>query len=140
MKLQPQQQLGVGVIIIRAQKVLLGKRKGALGAGTWAFPGGHLEWDESVENCAKREVLEETGLTDLHNFSQGPYTRDVFLEGSRQYITLFVAAHSAQGEPKILEPDRCDDWSWFTWNKLPQPLFLPLVNLLKIGYSPFISK
>lgn len=135
----PHQQLGVGVIIIREGKVLLGKRKGALGSGTWSFPGGHLEWNESVEDCARREVAEETGLTNLTNFSFGPYTRDVFTKENRQYITLFVIAYSTAGEPRTMEPDRCDGWQWFTWDEMPRPLFLPVENLLKLGFSPFSS-
>ncbi|NCN28687.1 MAG: ADP-ribose pyrophosphatase [Candidatus Pacebacteria bacterium CG10_big_fil_rev_8_21_14_0_10_44_54] len=110
MNKQLQQQLGVGVIVIRDNKVLLGKRKGALGSGTWSFPGGHLEWNESVFECAAREVAEETGLADLYDFSQVSYTRDVFIEENKQYITLFVTAHSAVGKPKIMEPDKCDIW------------------------------
>lgn len=54
--------LGVGVLVIENGRVLLGKRKGSHGAGTWSAPGGHLEYGESIENCAEREVLEETGL------------------------------------------------------------------------------
>ncbi|RLC15632.1 MAG: DNA mismatch repair protein MutT, partial [Deltaproteobacteria bacterium] len=52
--------IGVAAIVIKDKKVLLGKRKNAHGAGTWAFPGGHLEYKESIEECAKREVFEET--------------------------------------------------------------------------------
>jgi len=50
--------IGVASIVIKDKKVLLGKRKNAHGAGTWAFPGGHLEFNDSIENYAKRELFE----------------------------------------------------------------------------------
>ena len=56
-------KVGVGVIVIKDGKILLGKRKGPHGGGFWAFPGGHLEFNESLEDCARREVLEETGIS-----------------------------------------------------------------------------
>src|SRR5215469_4737907 len=45
-------KVGVGVMILKDGKVLIGKRKGAHGAGEWAWPGGHLEYMESFEDCA----------------------------------------------------------------------------------------
>jgi len=55
-------RVGVGVIIMRGDKVLLGKRKGSHGSDSWSFPGGHLEMYESFFDCAERETMEETGL------------------------------------------------------------------------------
>jgi ADP-ribose pyrophosphatase YjhB (NUDIX family) len=55
-------KVGVAAIIIKDGKVLLGKRKSAHGQGTWNFPGGHLEYGESWQDCAKRETMEEAGI------------------------------------------------------------------------------
>ena len=55
-------RVGVACVVQKEGKVLLGQRKGAHAVGCWGFPGGHLEFVESVESCAKRELLEETGL------------------------------------------------------------------------------
>ncbi len=55
-------KVGVGVMILRNDKVLFGKRRGSHGEGEFAFPGGHLEYMESFADCAKREVNEECGI------------------------------------------------------------------------------
>ena len=127
--------VGVGVIVMRGGLVLLGERLGSHGAGTWALPGGHLEFGESVEQCAKREVFEETGL-ELQEVSPGPFTNDVFVLEGKHYVTLFVVSHGAKGEPQVLEPTKCARWSWFRWSALPEPLFLPLESLRRTGFVP----
>jgi 8-oxo-dGTP diphosphatase len=130
-----QPQIGVGVLVFRNGQLLLGQRRGSHGAGTWAPPGGHLEFGESVEACARREVLEETGL-HVETVRPGPYTNDVFDVEARHYVTLFVLAQSGVGEPAVLEPSRCAGWGWFSWMALPEPLFLPLANLRRQGFRP----
>ena len=40
------------------------------------------------------------------------------------------------GEVKIMESEKCEKWEWFDWSDLPQPLFVPLQNLLKKNYNP----
>lgn len=130
-------KIGVGVLIFKDMKILLGKRKGSHGENTWAPPGGHLEMYETPEECAHREVLEETGLkiTDLR---RGPYTNDFFLEEKKHYITLYMISNHLEGEPALLEPDKCIAWNWFHWNELPSNLFLSLINLRKTpSFSPW---
>ncbi|KZN40993.1 hypothetical protein N474_11605 [Pseudoalteromonas luteoviolacea CPMOR-2] len=123
-------RVGVGVILIRDGKILLGERQGAHGENTWATPGGHLEMGESVESCAKREVLEETGLhiSALHKVG---FTNDIFDRENKHYITLFMAADCPVGEAVIMEPEKCKAWQWFSLDALPKPLFLSMENLLK---------
>ncbi len=129
-------KVGLGVIIIRDDLVLLGKRKNSHGEGTWNFPGGHLEINESIADCARRETKEEVGL-EITNLQYGPYTNDIFYKEGKHYITVFVIASSKSGEPEVMEPTKCEEWRWFKWNELPKPMFLPLQNLLKIDFSPF---
>lgn len=128
-------RVGVGVIVMRDGLVLLGRRRGAHGAGTWALPGGHLEFGESVEACAAREVAEETGL-GLVALRPGPYASDVFDAEGKHYVTLFVVARAAPGEPELREPEKCAGWSWHRWDALPTPLFAPLATLHRSGFVP----
>ena len=131
-----QVKVGVGVIVIKDGRVLLGKRKKAHGAGSWHFPGGHLEFNEEVEDCAMREVLEEAGIK-IRNIRIGSATNDIFKEEEKHYITLFVLADYDSGEVRAMEPEKCEKWEWFGWENLPEPLFIPLQNLKKQGFSPF---
>jgi len=112
--------VGVGVIVVKEGKVLLGLRKGSHGSGCWAFPGGHLEYKESVEECARRELIEETGLTAL-SYHLGPWVSDVIED--KHYITLFVLVDAFEGELTLMEPHKCEGWSWHHWEAMPSPLF-----------------
>jgi len=129
-------KIGVGVCVIKDDKILFGKRKNAHGEGSWCFPGGHLELNENIEDCARREVLEETGLS-IKNLRFGPYTNDIFEKENKHYVTLFIIADYDSGELKLMEPEKCEKWDWFKWEKAPNPLFIPNYNLLKMGYNPF---
>ena len=132
----PVPRVGIGVIVLKDGKVLLGKRRGAHGAGSWSFPGGHLEFNEKLEDCARREVWEETGI-NIKNIRLGRFTNDIFESEGKHYVTLFLVADWESGTPRVMEPERCDTWEWFSWNSLPQqPLFLPLQNLLKQHWRP----
>jgi 8-oxo-dGTP diphosphatase len=132
---EPVPRVGVGVIVLRRGLVLLGRRLGSHGAGSWALPGGHLEFGESVEQCARREVMEEAGLS-LTTIAPGPYTSDLFAAEHKHYVTLFVVAQCPAGEPELREPGKCAAWQWFRWSALPQPLFQPLASLLDSGFVP----
>jgi|JI10StandDraft_1071094.scaffolds.fasta_scaffold01292_24 8-oxo-dGTP diphosphatase len=113
-------KVGVGVMIFREGKVLLGKRKSIFGQGEYCFPGGHLEYGESFEHAVLREAQEETGLviTEL---------RFEYLANNmhydKHYIQIAYSAVCSVGEPQCLEPDKCEGWDWYPVDALPTPLF-----------------
>lgn len=125
-------QVGVriGIFIYRDDgKFLLMKRKSSHGSGTWAPPGGNIEFGETIEECAVREVKEETGL-NVSNVEQFATTNDIFDEG-KHYVTLHLKAMWNGDEPKIMESEKCSELGWFTKDTLPIPLFKSTENLVK---------
>lgn len=134
-------RVGVAVIIQDEEtKILLGLRKISHGAGTWGLPGGHLEWGESVADCAIREVLEETGL-EIEVYSprerSQKWTNDFFEEENKHYITIFQYAKVIDGYLSIKEPEKCAEWRFFSWEELRDSklnLFLSMKNFIKLHW------
>lgn len=123
-------RVGVGVVVVQHGKILLGKRKGSHGPGTWCTPGGHLEFGETVEECANRELIEETGLRAC-SLKLGPWSNN-FIEETKHYVNLYVLVSQFEGEPQLLEPDKCEGWQWFDLDYLPAPLFPTVVSVIEI--------
>lgn len=132
-------KIGVSAIVMRDGKVLVGKRRGAHGPGTWSFPGGHLEFGEELEDAVRRETLEEAGIK-IKNLRFAAVTNDIHETERKHYITVFFACDYDSGQVNVMEPETCEEWRWAEWTKLPEPLFLPNRNLLKSGYDPFAEK
>lgn len=116
--------VGIGVMIQNDRgEVLLGLRQGGHAAGEWGFPGGHLEFGETIFETAIRETLEETGL-EVKNptlISVGDVLRYIETEG-KHYLNVGVKVSYIGGEPQLMEPDKCAEWRWFDLDNLPSPL------------------
>ncbi len=124
--------VGVGIIVEHADthRFLLGKRAGDLDkAGTFQLPGGSLERGETIEECARREVKEETGITDLRGFEILKTADDIRPEDDIHHVIVFCVFITNQ-EPENKEPDKCDGWQWFREGALPSPMFEPLTEFL----------
>jgi len=128
-------RVGVGVFVFKDGKFLVGQRRGAHGEGSWSLPGGHLEFNESPEETAIREVREETGL-EIANVAFAAVTNDIFTNEGKHYITIWMKSDWASGEPTITEPDKFIEQRWAGFDSLPTPLFLPWEQLLS---SEFIQ-
>lgn len=90
-------RIGVGVVIWRDGKFLMGKRRNSHGHNTWSVPGGHLEFGETYAECAVREALEETGMY-INNVRFLALTEDAFPNDNKQYITIWVESDWESGE------------------------------------------
>ncbi len=119
--------VGIGVMIVKDGKMLLGKRKGKHVPGVYAWPGGHLEYMESFEEGAKREVMEETGL-EIENI-RFISVFNIKSFAPKHYVNLTLLADWKSGEAKVTEPDKCESWDWYEFENLPEPLF----NTIKLS-------
>src|SRR3989338_8020686 len=93
-------KVGIGVMILKRGKVLMGLRANNHGAGTWCFAGGNLELGESFAACAKREIMEECGVRVKNIRFQ--CVANIKKYGSH-YAMIGFAADWQTGEPKLLE-------------------------------------
>ncbi|MBN2119022.1 MAG: NUDIX domain-containing protein [Anaerolineales bacterium] len=130
-----QPQVGIGIIIAKDDRVLLMKRKGPHGQGTWSTPGGHLDFGETPEECARREAKEEVGL-DVVEARFRAVTNDVFEKEGKHYITIWMDCKTLPQDAIIAAEEEVAEIGWFAWDALPSPLFVPLENLLKENCYP----
>lgn len=114
-------KVGIGVMILKDGKVLLGKRKGSHGQGEYAFPGGHLEYLESFENCARRETREEAGI-EIKNIRL-LCVSNIAEYKPKHYVDIGIIADWESGEPQVLEPEKREFWGWYDLNNISEPLF-----------------
>lgn len=131
-------RIGIGVMIFKDGKILLGKRKNSHGEGEYAWPGGHLEYMEGIEQCARRETLEEAGIEITNvKFLRLLNFKDY---APKHYVDILLIADWKSGQPKVLEPDKCENWDWYDIDNLPEPLFKALysgIEAYKTGKSFF---
>lgn len=128
-------KIGLGIMIKDGNKVLLGHRcenygdtGGIYEPGSWTFPGGKQEYDETMFEGAKREVKEETNL-EISELSIFGATDDI--QPNKHYITIQIIANKFSGELKNMEPTKHSDWKWFDLNNLPQNLYTPTREFLE---------
>ncbi len=121
-------RVGIGVFIFRDGKFLVGRRRGSHASDTWALPGGHLEFHETPEETAVREVKEETNC-EVTNVRFGALTNDRFYDDEKHYVTIWMIGDWKSGEGEILEPDKYIEQRWVDFDSLPEPLSLWWDNL-----------
>ncbi len=107
-------------VIEGAESILLIERGGAPYAGSWALPGGYMEIDESLVDCARRELAEETGVTASELQLVGVYDA---LDRDPRGRTLTVAYLGTGVEGELSAGDDAARASWFRTDELPPLAF-----------------
>ena len=95
-------QVGVGAVVFKNQKVLLVKRSRPPSQGKWSIPGGRLEFGETLQEAAEREIHEETGV--VIRASKPVYIFDVVDRDTAgairfHYVIVDLAADYISGDP-----------------------------------------
>ena len=127
---------GIGIMVLKDGKVLMGKRHDDAekadsclhGEGTWTFPGGKLDFHDTIKGGAARELEEETSLKakELDVFSvTNERVHDV------HFVTVGLLCKEFEGEPKAMEPDEIVEWKWFGFDELPEKVFPPSMKMIK---------
>ena len=114
--------VAVYVMVVNERQELLVLRRAntSYRDGFYDMPAGHLENGETLSQAAARELAEETGL----QVSQGDleFVELLHRQSSNDlvYIDVFFRAKKWEGDPRIMEPEKCDDLSWFSMDALPE--------------------
>ena len=100
-------------------------------AGKWEFPGGGVEFGEDLEQTAVREIKEEHGI-ELEVLEFLSVENIILKNEGHHWVAITYLCRIKEGEPKILEPHKCDKIGWFTLEELSQmPLSIITVKNIK---------
>ncbi|MBP9817884.1 NUDIX domain-containing protein [Candidatus Shapirobacteria bacterium] len=130
-------KVGICVVLINKEgKVLVGKRKGSH-AQKYSIPGGHLELGETFEQCAIREIKEETDLDIVNPKIIGVTNNlETYREERKHYVSVVVLVTEFSGELELMEPEKCEEWIWCEPNKVPEPHF----DSSRLGIECYVKK
>lgn len=87
-----------------------------------AAAAGHVEQGETAYDAARREALEELGISDVDLHFEFSMQRTASGEAIDERIDFFFSARTWQGEPAIVEPEKCAEIGWFSLDALPSPM------------------
>jgi 8-oxo-dGTP diphosphatase len=123
-----QLKVGCEVFIIKDGKLLMGKRKNCFGAGSWALPGGHLEFGEKLVAALQRELVEEL---DIHDAELELIAITDDPQESLHYLHISFELKNFDGEYKLMEPEFCEEWRFHDLDNLPENIFVPHQRILQ---------
>ncbi|KKP93108.1 MAG: hypothetical protein US98_C0029G0009 [Parcubacteria group bacterium GW2011_GWC1_38_6] len=110
----------VYALFVKEGKILLSRRyQTGYEDGNYGLPSGHVDGGETMRDALAREMYEEVGVEIDKN------DLDLVLTmhrqcGDHERIDLFFVVKNWEGELKNMEPEKCDDFSWFPLNQLPE--------------------
>jgi 8-oxo-dGTP diphosphatase len=114
--------VGVGAIILdRDNRVFLAKRgkEARNETGKWEFPGGSVEFGETLEHALAREIMEEYGF-EIEILSLLDVVNHIIPDEKQHWVSPSFICRITMGTPSIKEPHKCDEIGWFSIDGLPE--------------------
>ncbi len=113
-----------GVVLGDAGTIVLVRRKG--GDGSWLFPKGHKENSETDEQTARREIEEETGLTNLELLDDlGTYTRPSIRHDGTEHTemkSIHMFLFSAPPHATLAPTHEMEGAQWFPYRDVAKTI------------------
>lgn len=124
--------VGVGAMIVNEKGQLFLSKRGPLAKnerGCWEFPGGSVEFGETLRHALQREILEEYGI-DIQVDTLLDVVDHILPNEGQHWVSPTYLCRLRSGNPKILEPGKCSDIGWFSIDEIPAPLsMISAINL-----------
>ena len=131
-------RVAVHLILFRDNDVLLLRRANSPWRNGWySVIAGHVDGNETIAHAMVREALEEGGLTVQESDMRFVHVLHRISKDS-EYIDYFFIPEKYSGEPKNMEPDKCDDLSWFPLDQLPEntiPYIRQAIERIRAGVA-----
>jgi len=119
--------VAVAAVLVKDDKVLVSERLAGKLQGKYAAPGGHLEWMETFEEAAVRELREETSIeTTVENCEVVGVDQGFAEDEDFCCVIVFVHVKAWVGDPRRMEPGKQGPWEWVPRFDMPEKVLGPL--------------
>ena len=106
------------ILIDKSRILLLRRFNTGYEDGKYSVIAGHLDGNETFMQCMVREAKEEASIAIKPKDIEVVHVMHRKVP-DHERVEFFIQAKKWSGQPKIMEPDKCDDLSWFELDKLP---------------------
>jgi mutator protein MutT len=116
--------VGVGAILLdESGRVFLAERgpDAKNERGAWEFPGGSVEYGETLAGALRREMREEFGV-EIEVGRLVDVADHLLPEEGQHWVSPTFECRVLDGEPRIMEPGKCSAIGWFALDDLPDNL------------------
>ena len=116
--------VGVGVILVDEKGRLFFARRGPEAKnerGLWEFPGGSVEFGETLSTALQREMREEYGI-EIEVGELLDVVDHILPEERQHWVSPTYTGKIIAGKPVIREPEKCSEIGWFSPDQAPRNL------------------